>query len=663
LESALAAHRERPTKEKIGVFVCHCGRNIATTVDTKRVVEEILKHPAVVHAEDYDYVCSSPGQELIEKAVKEKRLTGVIVAACSPSLHETTFREVAERTGLNPYKCEIANIREQDSWVHEDKEKATEKAIKLTKSAVEKVIRNEELEPIKVGLYRKALVIGGGIAGIRAALDIADAGFPVVLVEKGPTIGGHMAKLAETFPTLDCASCILTPLMSGVAHHPNITLLTLSEIMDVEGYLGNFHVRIKKNPRYVDPEKCNLCNDCVDICPVTVSSEFDEGLSLRKAIYIPFPQAVPSSYLIDLDACLGMNPITCGKCAEPDICGPEAVNFDDQAEIIEEDVGVIVVATGYELYNPANIGEYGADKYPDVITSLQFERLLSPSGPALGIPKRPSDEKIPKRIAFIHCVGSRDERHQPYCSHICCTYSAKHALLFKELVPDADIYSFYIDIRAVGKNYEDFIRRVQEEAGVHYIRGKVSRIYEQDGKVKIFGVDTLLNKRIEIEVDMAVLALSMVPAHDIEDLASKMRIQIDGSGFLQELHPKLHPVESATSGIFLAGAAQSPKDIQDTVAQASAAASKALGVLTQEKISHIPTVATVDTDLCSGCRLCISVCPYGAIKLVDEKAEVKEILCEGCGACVSTCPSDAISLRNHTDEQVSSMLKALVGEI
>ena len=650
-------------KERIGVFVCHCGRNIAATVDTEKVVEEILKHPAVAHAEDYEYVCSSPGQGLIEKAVKEKRLTGVVVAACSPSLHENTFRETAERAGLNRYKCEIANIREQCSWVHEDVENATEKAIKLAKSAVEKVARNEQLEPIKVGLYKKALVIGGGIAGIRVALDIADAGFPVVLVEKNPTIGGHMAQLAETFPTLDCASCILTPLMSAVVHHPNIKLLTLSEIIDVKGYIGNFHVRIKKNPRYVDPDKCNLCNNCVDVCPVAVPSEFDEGLSLRKAIYIPFPQAVPSSYVIDLDACLGMNPIICGKCADPDICGPEAVNFDDQEEIIEEDVGVIIVAAGYELYNPKNIGEYGADKYPDVITSLQFERLLSPNGPTAGIPKRPSDEKIPKKIAFIHCVGSRDERHQPHCSHICCTYSAKHALLFKELVPDAEVYSFYIDIRAVGKNYEDFIRRVQEEAKIRYIRGKVSKIYEQDGKVKIFAVDTILNKRIEIEVDMAVLALSIVPAPSIEDLASKMRIQIDRNKFLQELHPKLHPVESATSGIFLAGAAQSPKDIQDTVAQASAAASKALGILTQERISHIPTVAKVYKDYCSGCGLCIPVCPYGAIELVNGTAEVNEVVCEGCGACVSTCPSGAIDLKNHTDEQVGIMVRAVAGEI
>lgn len=658
LASSSTASKQKSVKEKVGVFVCHCGRNIAATVDVGKVARETLKHPAIVYVKDYNYMCSSPGQKLVEEAIKEKHLTGIVVAACSPSLHETTFREAAERAGLNRYKCEMANIREQCSWVHRDKEKATEKAIKLTKSAVEKVVRNEGLEPIKASLHRKALVVGGGIAGIRGALDIADAGFPVVLVEREPTIGGHLAQLAETFPTLDCAQCILAPLMSEVAHHPNIKILTLSEVVGVEGYVGNFHVRIKKHPRYVDPDKCTLCDNCVEVCPIAVPSEFNEGLSLRKAIYMPFAQAVPSSYLIDRDIC-----VFCGKCAQPDVCDPGAINLADQPEIVEEDVGVIVVATGYELYNPANLGEYGADEYPDIITSLQFERLLAPDGPTSGVPKRPSDEKTPKKIAFVHCAGSRDERHQRYCSHICCTYLAKHALLYKEVVPDGEVYSLYIDIRAVGKNYEDFVRRAQEEAGINYIRGKVSRIYEQDGKVKIFGVDSLLGKRIELEVDMAVLGLAMVPSSGIKDLASKLRMELDEYGFLQEAHPKMHPVESTTSGIFLAGCAQTPMDVQTTVAQASGAASKALGILTQEKISHTPTVATVNRDHCSGCRLCISACPYGAIEVVNGKAEVVALLCEGCGTCVSTCPSNAISLKNDTDEQIDSMLEAIVGEI
>lgn len=653
--------RGNTSKERVGVFVCHCGRNIAETVDVEDVVNNIKQYPMVAHAEDYEYMCSQPGQNLIQKAIEEHNLSSVVVAACSPSLHEKTFRDVVDRAGINKYKCEIANIREQDSWVHEDREHATKKAIKITKSAVEKVVGNESLLPIEVGLHRKALVIGAGIAGIQAALDIANAGYEVVLVEKQPTIGGHMAQLAETFPTLDCASCILTPRMSEVANHPNIKLLTYSEVENVEGYVGNFHVTIKKKPTYVIPDTCNLCSDCEDVCPVIAPSNFDEELSLQRAISIPFPQAVPSTYTINEELCLnpkGMNPAICSKCK--DVCDPDAIDFDMQLKTIEEDVGVIIVATGYELYDPENIGEYGADQYPDVITSLQFERLLSPNGPTSGVPERPSDGEIPKKIAFVHCVGSRDEDHNEYCSRICCMYSSKHALLFHELFPDAEIYNFYIDIRAGGKNYEQFIRRVQEEGGVNFIRGKVSRIYEQEGKVKIFGIDTLKGERIEEDFDMAVLALSMVPSKGIKDLAGKLGIQYDEYGFIQEEHPKLRPVESPTSGIFIAGLAHGPKDIQTTVAQASGASSKALDLLSHDMLEHPPTIAHVDRDICSGCRLCLSSCPYNAISLVNDIAEVNEVVCEGCGACVSICPSDAIELTNMTDKQIDSMIKAIL---
>jgi len=450
----------------------------------------------------------------------------------------------------------------------------------MTESVVEKVVRNNERAPPKVGIHKKALVLGGGIAGVRASLDIADAGFPVVLVEKKPTIGGHMAQLAKIFPTMDLATHILIPLMNEVGHYPNIKLLTLSEVIGVKGHLGNFHIRIKKNPRHVDPDRCNpdKCDECVKVCPITVPYDFDEGLTLRKAIYIPFPQAVPSTYTIDQDIC-----ISCGKCAQPEVCGPGAVNLADGEEIIEEDVGVVIVTTGYELYGQENVEEYGLEECPDVITSLQFERLLSPRGPTAGVPKRPSDGKIPKKIAFIHCAGSRNERHLPYCSNICCTYLAKHAILFKKLVPNAEVYSLYVDIEAEGKNHEYFIKRAQEEPGVNYIRAEVSRIYEQDGKVKILGVDTLLRKSMEMEVDMAVLALPMVPSPGIEDLVNKMRIEVDEYGFLREKDPKLRPAESATPGIFIAGCAQAPMDIQSTVVQAGAAANKALEVLTQMK--------------------------------------------------------------------------------
>jgi len=642
--------------EKVGVFVCHCGRNIAGTVDVKKVVEAVLDHPNVVFATDYKYMCSDPGQNLIKEAIKEHGLTAVVVAACTPSMHEETFRKACNEVGLNWYKCEIANIREQCSWVHSDMERATEKAIKITWSAIEKVIRNEPLSPIAIDLKKKCLVIGGGIAGIQAALDVADAGFDVILVEKSPTIGGRMAQLSETFPTLDCAQCILTPRMVAVARHPKIKIYTLSEVIKVDGFVGNFKVWIRRKPRFVDIDKCNLCGECEKVCPVIVPNEFDRGLSVRRAIYIPFPQAVPAAYVIDINACLGTNPIICGDCLE--VCEPKAINFDDREEIIEEEVGAIIVATGYDLYPKEKIAEYGYGKYEDVIDSLQYERLLSSTGPTKGQIRRPSDGKVPKSIAFIQCVGSRDTNHLEYCSKICCMYTAKHAMMYKHLVPNGQAYVFYIDVRAAGKGYEEFIKRVMEEYGVVYVRGRVSKIYRENGKLIVQGVDTLTGDRLEIPVDMVVLAMGIVPSAGNKRLAETLRIPVDNWGFFQEVHPKLRPVESFTSGMFVCGAAQGPKDISETVAQASAAAAKAIALLSKDKIYHEPIVASVNVDLCSGCGVCESVCPYGAIKVINKRAEVNEVLCEGCGTCASACPVGAIQLRNFRDEQIISMIQA-----
>ena len=445
-------------------------------------------------------------------------------------------------------------------------------ALRMTKNAAEKVVRSREPQPRKDGLHKKALVIGGGIAGIRAALNIANAGFPVVLVERKPTLGGHMAQLSRIFPTMDLAAHVLTPLMKEVGNHPHIRLLTLSEVIDVKGHLGNFHIRIKKNPRYVYPDRCDLCKGhpsarCAEVCPVTVLSEFDEGLTLRKAIYIPFPQAVPSAYTIDKDVC-----ISCGKCAQPDVCSPGAVNLADEEEIIEEDVGVLIIATGYELYGQENIEKYEVEECPDVVTSLQFERLLSPEGPTEGTPKRPSDGKTPKKIVFINCAETRDKKHMPYFSDICCAYLAKQAVIFKKQVPDGEIYFLNINDKVEEENYQDFIKRAQEKAKVNYIRAEVSRIYEQNGKVKILCMNHL-RKSVEIEVDMAVIALPMGPSHGVKDLADQLGIKVDKYGFLS--------AESTTPGIFIAGCAQTPMDIQRTLAQAGVAASKALEILAQ----------------------------------------------------------------------------------
>ncbi len=639
---------------RIGVFVCHCGRNIAGTIDVKKVVEEVKKLPGVVYAEDYIYMCSDPGQKKIIEAIKREKLNGVVVAACTPSLHYETFAKAVEAGGLSRFRYEMATIREHSSWVHfHDKEKATEKAIKIIAAAVAKVKKNMVYEPIRGKVIRKALVIGGGIAGITAALDLANSGIPVVLVEKSPTIGGKMAMLAETFPTLDCAQCILTPKMAEVARHPNIKLYTLSEVIDVEGYVGNYRVRILKHPRKVDPDKCTVCSFCERVCPVKVPNEFNRGLNTRKAIYIPFPQAVPSAYVIDTEHCT-----KCGLCVK--VCPVQAINLDEKEEIIEEEVGAIIVATGYDLYPGEKLREYGYGKYKNVIDSLQFERILSSNGPTGGELVRPSDGKPIKEIVFIQCAGQRDQNHLPYCSKICCMYTAKHVLLFKEQVPDGKPYVFYIDIRAAGKGYEEFVKRVQEETGAVYIRGRVSRVYEdEDGKVVVEGVDTLTGENITIKADLVVLALGIVPSLD-PDLASKLKIPQDEHGFAQEVHPKLRPVEISTSGIFIAGAVQGPKDISETVVQASAAAAKALQLLGKEEIVREPLIAEVDEDKCNGCRICASICPYDAITMVNGKAKVNELVCEGCGACEASCPVGAIKLRNYTDEQLLDMVKTVL---
>jgi len=569
--------------------------------------------------------------------------------------------QAGKEAGLNPYFVEIANIREQVSWVHENKEEATEKAIKIIASTIEKVKRNEGLEPLKIPVVQKALVIGGGIAGIQAALDIADAGYKVTLVEKESTIGGHMAQLAETFPTLDCSQCILTPKMVSVSRHPNITLYTTSEVEQVEGFVGNFKVRIRKNPRYVDVDKCNLCDECTTVCPVVVHDEYNRGLVPRKAIFIAFPQAVPAAYIIDPETCLGIDPLICSKCK--DVCEVEAIDFDMQPEIIEEEFGAIIVATGYDVYPIENIGEYGYGSHSDIISGLEFERLLSANGPTQGVIRRPSDGKIPKTVVFVHCAGSRDPaKHLPYCSKICCMYSTKHALQYKHLVHDGTAINFYIDVRTAGKDYEEFYKRAAEEEKVIYIRGKVSEIIEDGDQLLVRGVNTLAGEAVELHADLVVLATGLIPSKGTQEISHLLKLSCDSRGFVKEAHPKLKPVETALSGIFIAGTASGPKDIPETVSQASGAAAKAETILAAETLEREPQIAMIDHATCGLCHTCIHVCPYGAIYLDEaaERVEVREALCEGCGSCSAACPSGSIELRNSTTESVRARIKALL---
>ncbi len=665
---------------KIGVFICYCGENIGRTVDCARVAKAALWLPNVVHSVDYKYMCSDPGQNLIKQAIKDLGLDGVVVGSCSPHMHEKTFRKAVADAGVNPFLCEIANLREHVSWVHDDMEVATEKAIDLVRFAVEKVKRNAPLQTIKVPVTKRTLVIGGGISGIQAALDVANAGYEVLLVEKEPSIGGHMSQLSETFPTLDCSQCILTPRMVEVYQHPKIKLLTYSEVEKVEGFIGNFKVTIRKKARYVDDTKCTGCGDCLQKCPIKKKalSEFDENLAYRSAIYVPFPQAVPNIPVIDKTVCTYFKNGKCGICKTT--CGRDAIFFEQQDELLTEDIGAIIIATGYKLYTidkkPEDseikgYGEYGYGKYKDVIDGLQFERIASASGPTSGEFKRPSDGKEPKKVVFIQCVGSRDEsKGFSYCSKICCMYTAKHAMLYKHKVHDGEAYVFYMDIRAGGKMYEEFVRRAIEEDGVKYIRGRVSRIYEEDGKYIVKGEDTLAGVPIEIDADMVVLATAMIAQPEASKLAQTIGIPYDKYGYYVEVHPKLRPVESSSGGIFLAGACHSPRDIPDSVAMASAAAAKAMVLFGSDMLEREPTIALVNENLCAGCFYCKKVCAYNAIEvkqildrqgnLIKEVAYVNSGLCQGCGTCNATCPSKSIELIGYTDEQIFAEISALM---
>ena len=645
------------TKKRTGVFVCHCGNNIAATVDVEKVARTMSEEESVVYSQDYVYMCSDPGQNSVIQSIKDNQLDSVVISCCSPNLHEKTFRDNAKMAGLNSFTCEIANIREQCAWVHKDKDKATEKAIKISRSAVRRAGRDQALEPIAVPVTRRVLVIGGGIAGIQAALDIANAGLEVILVEKLATIGGHMLQLSETFPTLDCSQCILSPKMVEVSRHPKIRLMTYSEVQEVSGSVGNFKVKILQKPTYVDPDLCKICDDCAKVCPVVVPNEHDLGLTARRAIHIPFAQAIPASYTLDESACLGLNPIRCGKCK--DVCEVGAINYDMLPKTLTEDVGAIVVATGFDLYGQEHMNELGGGNVEDVLDGLQFERLCSASGATKGHILRPSDRKVPKEIVFIQCVGSRDPaNHCAYCSKICCMYTAKHARLYKHHVPDGRAYVFYIDIRSGGKGYEEFVQHAMEDDDTLYLRGRVSKLYRKNGKVRVLGTDTLTGQNVEIDADMVVLALAMEPSKGTGDIAKTLKIGRDKDGFLAESHPKLKPVESVTAGIFLAGCAQAPKDIPETVAQAGAAAAKVIGLLSQDTLSHAPTVAKVRNSHCSGCEMCVTACPYNAIHLEHGKAVVNEVLCEGCGSCSATCLRAAIEVKNATPLQIHEMIEA-----
>ncbi len=659
--------------QRIGVFVCHCGSNIAATVDVKKVVEMAAREPSVVHAEDYPYMCSEAGQAKIAQAVAEKGLTGIVVCSCSPRMHEATFRKAAERAGINPFMVEIANIREHCSWIHKNVEEGTEKAIILARAAIAKVNLNAPLFPGESRVTKRALVIGGGIAGIQSALDIADAGYEVDIVEKTPSIGGRMAQLDKTFPTLDCSACILTPKMVEAAAHEKIRIYTYSEVEKISGFVGDFTVDIRKKARSVDATKCTGCGVCQEKCPSKKSlSEFNRGLGNRSAIYTPFAQAIPNVPVIDREACTKFKTGKCGVCAK--VCAAGAIDYEQKDEIITEKYGAIVVATGFDTIKLDQYDEYAYNQSKDVITSLELERVMNAAGPTKGHLERLSDGKHPEHIVFVQCVGSRctDKRGKPYCSKICCMYTAKHAMLIRDKYPDVKVTVFYIDVRTPGKNFDEFYRRAVEEYGVNYIKGQVGKVAPQpDGSLLVQASDLLDNKQIKGKADMGGLATAIEPDPSVRPLATMLTASIDTNNFLTEAHPKLRPVESPTAGIFLSGVCQGPKDIPETVAQAGAAAVKAIGLLAKDKLTTNPCTARADELLCNGCSTCANVCPYGAIsyetKLINDHgiredrrvAVVNNALCQGCGACTVACPSGAMDLQGFSNRQIIAEVDAI----
>ena len=661
--------------ERIGVFVCHCGTNIAGTVDVAKVAEELGKVNGVVYSTHYTYMCSSAGQKMIEDKIHELNLTGVVLCSCSPRMHEKTFRSCAERAGLNAYKVEVANIREQCSWVMKEMGDATEKAIALGKAAVAKTILDTPLIEGETPMTKRALVIGGGIAGITAALDIADAGFPVDIVEKDYTVGGKMAKLDKTFPTLDCASCIVTPKMTEVSQNPNIRILSYSEVAGVKGYIGNFEVDIKRHPRYVDETKCTGCGACIEKCPnKKVPNAFNLNLNNRKAIDIPFAQAVPKVAAISADYCLHMKGLkngkdnVCGFCKKA--CAAGAINFHQEETMLTEKYGAIIVATGYNPISLEKFDEYAYSQSPDVVSSLEFERLCNASGPTNGHLLRPSDGKEPKNIVFVQCVGSRcsadSTKGHEYCSKICCMYTAKHAILTRDHYPDTNITVFYIDVRTPGKNFDEFYRRAVEQYGVHYIKGQVGKVTPlSDGTLDVQGSDLILNRQVHIKADMVVLAASIEADKSARPLATMLTTSMDNNDFFLEAHAKLRPVESPTAGIFLAGCCQGPKDIPETVAQSSGAAAKAICLLVKDKLKNNPCTANPNENACNGCGQCANVCPYGAISYIEKDfrgpnrttitrrvSQVNKAMCHGCGACTVACPSGAMDLLGFSNKQI-----------
>jgi len=667
---------QAPTEElRIGVFICYCGLNIGGVIDVENVAAYARTLPNVVYVKTNRYTCADPGQEEIRKGIKEHKLNRVVVAACSPRMHEPTFRNTVSEAGLNRFLFEMANIREFSSWCHPSTPKeATEKAKELVRMAVAKARLLHSLDVIEVPVTNKALVLGAGVTGASAALDLAEMGYQVYLVDRAEIIGGHMAQLGKTFPVFECSNCpqqmhcprfsCVATRIGAVAIHPNIELLAYSEVKEVQGVIGSYTVKVVKKPRYVDEVKCTSCGRCAEQCPVQVPNKFDAGMRMRKAIYIPFPNATPSTYTIDKDNCLYFKDGSCRKCQQ--VCPVQAVDFEQKPEEIKFEVGSIVTATGFDIYEPHDLENYGFGKYNNVVTALQLERMLDTGTQIVGEITRPSNGKTPSSLTYIQCVGSRDVNKYEYCSGFCCMLTLKSAVFLKEKYGDKlKINVLYTDMRSNKKGNEELYRKAQE-LGINFVRVKLNnKKIDEDSTTKNLTVhaEKENDKPVQVESEMVVLATAAIPSQGSADVARIFNLSRGTDGFFMESHPKLKPIDTPVDGIFVAGGCQGPKDVPYSVSQGMGAAARAATILSKPKWKIEPIVTMVDPSKCRNtkvkCGICANACPYGAIKAPEgQVAEVTTAMCHGCGTCVAECPADAITQRHFTDAQIFAQIRA-----
>jgi heterodisulfide reductase subunit A len=662
---------------KIGVFLSDCGKQLSEILDFNALTSFVKTVPNVTLIARGSEFWRGKGLQAIIDAIKSGKINRVVVAESLPKLSEVNVVQAVEDAGLNPYLVEVIDLKDHCAWPHRETPKeATEKAKAMLLSAIERARLLEPIEKLEFPALKSALIIGGGIAGMQTAVDLADLGFEVNLIEKAPFLGGLAARAGRFFPTDDCAICIQSPssdvktithtsrkcvYRSGFSEIPNLNILTNSKVVAVDGFPGNYKVTIEKKPRYVDADKCVACDKCAAVCPVETPDEYNANLKTRKAIYINVPTVHPQVYVIDETVCKFHD---CAKCVE--VCPTNAVDLDQKTEQITLNVGSIVVATGFREFDSSVIKEYHYDDYPDVITNLELARMIDGFGPTGGAIVRPSDGKPAKKIVFIQCAGSRDRRYNPYCSGICCMISLKHASLIKSAVPDADVSICYIDIRTTGREHEYYYERARE-MGIKFVKGRPTEILKNTeiGKLVVDVEDALLRRFLNLEADLVVLAPAMIPAEGTEELAEILGIELDTDGFFKEYNAKLRPTETKQRGIYLCGGTTFPKDAPTASLHAHSAAMKATKFLTSGKIVKDQRTAIINEDYCGDCEFCPVTCPYGAISLEPTTkdhfvARVNDLLCEGCGVCVGTCPLNAIELRHSRPNQMAAQINALM---